>query len=243
MANLQGAAVTASAPSDPHDSSLATAAYTTIKRAIIRCELTPGQHVSESRLADSYLLGRAAVRTALNRLRQETLVYPVARSGHVIAPITIRRAREVFDVRLQLEPLAVQRAAEAMPDPTLLRQLDERCRLARYEPGDRAAVDRFLQANTALHVGVVSYAENQRMTELIAGLLDESERFFHLGLHLQDRNDEMYHEHHDLIDCIIANDPARARSVAEDQIHTSQTMVMNALLTNPRLSDLNLTPE
>lgn len=235
MAHRDGAVAVASADTV----SLGAAAYETVKRAIIRCQLAPGQQVSESQLAARFGLGRAAVRTALGRLSVEDLVRPVARSGHVIAPITLSGVRDVFDVRRQLEPLAVWRAASSSPDPVRLQELETACREARYVPGDDDAVDTFLRANTALHVGVASYGGNARMAHLLEGLLETSERFFHLALGRTDRNEEMYHEHHDLIAALTAGDAERARTVAVEQIEASERMVVDALLSGA-VADVNL---
>ncbi|MQA04007.1 MAG: FCD domain-containing protein [Streptosporangiales bacterium] len=220
--------------------SLGSTAYTVVKRAILRCQLTPGQQVSESQLAGQYGLGRAAVRTALSRLSQEDLVQPVARSGHLIAPITLAGVRDVFDVRMHLEPPAARRAAGGGADLAVLRELELACRAERYEPGDDDAVDRFLRANTALHVGIVAAGGNSRMAGIVRGLLEASERFFHLALGRTDRNDEMYHEHHDLIDAMVAGNPDQAHAVCVEQIEASKRMVVDALLSTSDLRDVNL---
>lgn len=220
--------------------SLASTAYSVVKRAILRCQLAPGQQVSESQLAASFGLGRAAVRTALSRLSQEELVQSVARSGHLIAPITLAGVRDVFDVRMHLEPAAARRAAVVGADLAQLRDLEVACRAARYQPGDDDAVDRFLRANTALHVGIVAAGGNSRMAGIVRGLLEASERFFHLALGRRDRNDEMYHEHHDLIDALVAGDADRTHAVCVEQIEASERMVVDALLSASELRDVNL---
>lgn len=222
------------------EDSLGGTAYTAVKRAIIRCQLAPGQQVSESQLAARFSLGRAAVRTALSRLSQEGLVRPVARSGHLVTSITLTGVRDVFDVRMHLEPPAARRAAERGTDLTMLRELEKACREARYEPGDDAAVDLFLRANTALHVEVAAASGNRRMADIVQGLLEASERFFHLALRRTDRNEEMYHEHHDLIDALLAGDAQRAHDASVEQIAASERMVVDALLSHTAMADLNL---
>jgi DNA-binding GntR family transcriptional regulator len=196
--------------------------------------------VTESQLATAFGVGRAAVRAALGRLSQENLIVSIARIGHVVAPITIGQVRDVFDVRLQLEPIAVRRAAEMAPQLAELRKLEEACRAAQYLPGDDVAVDKFLRANTAFHVGIVAWSGNRLMTEMIGGLLESSERFFHLALSITDRNDEMYHEHHDLVEALADQAGQRAYDVAVDQIRASREMVMSTLLDSPELRDANL---
>src|SRR4051794_14938933 len=91
--------------------SLAQTAYDTIKRAIIRCDLEPGQQVTEEQLAERFGLSRATVRPALKRLYQEQLVRTITRQRYVIPPITLKDAQDLFELRLLLEPAAARRAA------------------------------------------------------------------------------------------------------------------------------------
>ena len=221
------------------DRSLNLAAYTAIKRDIIRCELKPGSQISESALAERYHVGRAAVRTALNRLFQERLVQPVPRQGYLIGPITFKNVRDLFAVRLMLEPEAASLAA-SHASVRELDELAELCRKARYRLGDAASAEEFLRRNTEFHVGIARASGNERLAAIVASLLDEMERLFHFGLMLRDRNDEMYHEHNDLVEALMAGDSGRAAQVVTEQIDAAQKMVTDALLSSERVLAINL---
>ena len=69
---------------------MADVAYETIKRAIIRCVLDPGQPVSEAYLADRFGLSRAVVRPALKRLYQEQFVHMAGGQRYMVPPITLK---------------------------------------------------------------------------------------------------------------------------------------------------------
>jgi DNA-binding GntR family transcriptional regulator len=195
--------------------------------------------VTEVALAAHYGVGRAAVRTALNRLYQERLVQPVPRQGYLIAPITLKSTHELFDVRLIVEPAAARlAAAHATPDD--LRRLQEIGERARYRPGDSESASAFLRDNTEFHVGVARASGNERLADIIGGLLDEMERLFHFGLAAQDRGDEMYHEHQRLIAALTARDGERAATAAADQINAARAMVLDALLSSRKLRTTNL---
>jgi DNA-binding GntR family transcriptional regulator len=231
--------VTSQQPDSGIGQSLAEIAYQTIKRKIIRCELEPGSQVTEAQLTERYGLGRAAVRTALSRLPQERLVHVLPRQGYTVAPLTLKSVRDLFTVRLLLEPAAAAMAARHV-DTRQLRRLDELCR-ASYQLGDRESAEAFLQANTEFHLTVARASGNERLVEILSSLLEEMERFFHLGLMLRDRNDEMFHEHHDLVDALEAGNGERAEQVTAEQIRTAQKMVIEALRSSPSLESVNLT--
>src|SRR4051794_20870972 len=131
---------------------LAHTAYEMIKRAIIRCDLEPGQQITEEQLAERFGLSRATVRPALKRLYQEQLVQTITRQRYVIPAITLKDAQDLFDLRLLLEPVAARRAAGRV-DQAQLTRLNELC-CAHYELGDRESAEAFLRANTEFHVTV-----------------------------------------------------------------------------------------
>lgn len=219
-------------------SSLAERAYLCIKREIVKCAIDPGSVITEIELADRFGVGRAAVRAALARLYQEGLVRPLARRGYEVAPITIKRVRDLFAVRLLLEPPAARLAA-GQADSKHLRKLDELCSVG-YQSADPASIERFLRANTDFHVTVATASGNDRLAHMLASVLDEMERFFHFALASTDRDNEMRHEHHDLVDALLSGDGARAEQIANEQIRSAQKMVIDVMINSPRLETVNL---
>jgi DNA-binding GntR family transcriptional regulator len=215
-------------------------AYMRLRTDILFCKLQPGCRVTEVALADDYGMGRAAIRTALNRLYQERLVQPLPRQGYVVAPITLKGVRELFEVRILLEPASARMAAGRV-DPEELCRLDQELRDMRYDLGVPESAAAFLNVNAQFHSFIARASGNDRLADLVSGLLDEMTRLFQFGLMLRDRNEEMYHEHHELIRALLAGDGDRAEQIAREQIITSRTMVIDALLHNPRLESLSLT--
>ena len=217
---------------------MADQAYDLIKRAIIRCELEPGQQVTEEQLALRFGLGRATIRPALKRLYQEQLVQTITRQRYVVAPITLKAAYELYELRLILEPAAARRAAGRV-DPEQLRRLDELCQ-AQYRPGDIESAAAFLQANTEFHITVARASDNAMLAEVVASLLDRVERLNHLAHMLGDRNREAYHEHRELVEALTVGDGERAEQVMIAQILDARQFVINAMLKSDSLRSVNV---
>lgn len=72
--------------------------------AIVRCELEPGQIVSEARLAEHFGLGKAPIRSALARIAATGLAIPIARFGYRIAPVTLQSLNETTQMLRCIEP-------------------------------------------------------------------------------------------------------------------------------------------
>lgn len=220
-------------------SSLAETAYETIKRAIIRCDLEPGQYVSEAYLAERFQLSRAVIRPALKRLYQEQLVQTDSGQRYLVPPITLKDAYDLFELRLLLEPAAARRAADKV-DAAQIERLVELCH-ATYQPGNRESAEAFLRDNREFHVTVARASGNALMAEVIANLLDREERLNHLAHVLQDRNDAAYHEHQELVDALIARDGDRAEKVMADGVADSRRFVLDALMSSPSIQTTNVT--
>lgn len=218
--------------------SLAEKAYELIKRDIIHCRLEPGSQVTEEQLAERYDVGRAAVRSALKRLYQEKLVQLVNRRGYVVTPITLKYVNEIFQMRLLLEPAAARLAAGQV-DGELLHRLDELCKV-QYEPGDQESAEVFLSANTEFHLAVAMATQNELLYHTLASLYDKVERIHHLGHILRDRNEEAYHEHHDLVEALVNGDGERAEQVMIDQIEAAKKFVIDVMISSPRLQSVNI---
>jgi DNA-binding GntR family transcriptional regulator len=217
---------------------LSDRAYDRIKRDIIVCTLEPGQNFTEEQLAEQYGVGRAAVRSAVKRLYQEQLIQVGPAKRYAIAPITLKHAQDVYQMRLLLEPEAARMAAGNLTTE----QIDnlEQLGTAQYQPGDPQSAEDFLRSNSAFHVQLARASRNEIMAEMVASLLDRAERLNHLSHMLGDRNEEAVHEHHELLDAIQQGDCDRAEAVMRKQIESARSFVMNALTSSPVIQSINV---
>ena len=209
------------------DRNLNDIAYRTIKDDIISCALQPGQDISEGVLSARYRMGKAPIRSAMMRLRQEGLVVSRGRQGNAVSAVTLRDVQEIFQLRLVLEVTAVRLAAGRV-DARRLRSLNEAAH-ATWTPGDEAGEPTYVRANRELHRYVAESSGNQRLAALVVGLMEQHERIVRLGLALQNREHEFHHFHDDLVDALIEGDGDRAAQLTEAALRGGQRKVMEAL--------------
>jgi DNA-binding GntR family transcriptional regulator len=195
----------------------------------MRIELAPGVPVSEAQLVDGFGFSKAAVRAALARLRAEGLVLAEPRRGHVVAPLTMRDVLEIYDLRLALEPAAADAAAGAI-DPKELARLRA---LAdpELDVADAKAVERFLAANRSIHIAIVTAAGNRRAAQIVARLLDDSERARLLALRAGAASGgrRARTELHAVLDALEAGDGSRARALMADAIRVFRDELVERL--------------
>jgi DNA-binding GntR family transcriptional regulator len=90
----------------------ADAAYAEIHRRIVEGELPPGTVLDQGALARDLNISTTPVREALRRLEMEKLVEMSAHRDARVAPVSPQRFRCLYEVRLELDPLAAGLAAE-----------------------------------------------------------------------------------------------------------------------------------
>jgi DNA-binding GntR family transcriptional regulator len=215
-------------------------AYERLRRAVVRLELPPGSAVSEQQLGDRFDLSKAAVRAALARLRAEGLVLAEPRRGHVVAPLTLRDIGEVYALRLLLEPPAVAAAAGRMEPASL-----ERLRATVATPvdvADAASIDRFLDANRAVHVAVAVAAGNRRLAALVERLLDDSERAIGVALRAgaAGRGLRVRDEHEALLGALASEDAPAAERVMRGAIERFRAELLATLARSAAVQDAAL---
>ncbi len=145
----------------------------------------------------------------------------------VVRPITLRDVREVFDLRMQLEPEAARRAAGRV-DADLLNQLDDQT-AGNYNPNDPSEEAEFFKANAKLHVAIARAAGNARAAMLIEKLHDESQRILRVGMRYTNWSRNWQHGHRDLIAALTDGDGEKAAEIALRQLQNSERVVMDAL--------------
>lgn len=88
--------------------SLSSIVYDNLKGKILNNELLPGDKLIEMDIAKELGVSRTPVREALSRLSEEGLVENFPRKSYIVSKISMKKARDLYDVRTALEPLAVK---------------------------------------------------------------------------------------------------------------------------------------
>ena len=86
--------------------------FNTLRKAILRGELKPGERLMEIQLANKLGVSRTPIREAIRKLELEGLVLMIPRKGAEVAEITEKNMQDVLEVRKALEELSVQLACE-----------------------------------------------------------------------------------------------------------------------------------
>lgn len=78
-----------------------------MRRAIISGLFAPGERLVERALCDKLSVSRSVIREVLRHLETEGLIEMLPRQGPVVARLTWKDARQIYDIRAALESAAV----------------------------------------------------------------------------------------------------------------------------------------
>lgn len=182
--------------------------FTTLRQAILRGELKPGERLMEIQLANKLGVSRTPIREAIRKLELEGLVLMIPRKGAEVAEITEKNLRDVLEVRESLEVLAVQLACERMTEEEL-EVLKEAAQAfeAVIESND---ITKIAEADVSFHDVVYNATNNQRLIQLLNNLREQMYRYRVEYLKRSEARPNILREHEALIGFIEARDKEQA---------------------------------
>lgn len=149
------------------------AAYASLKRDILQCVLTPATEVREAELTARTGFGRTPVREALVKLAHEGLIEVRPRQSYRVADVTLTRVREIYELRMLLEPVAVESAVRQATSVQLTSLHD----IAYAQEGqDPTGMDSF-ERDRHFRVELAA-CTNGMLAAVLRGLLEEMQRLF-----------------------------------------------------------------
>ena len=89
--------------------------FNTLRQAILKGELAPGERLMEIQLAEKLGVSRTPIREAIRKLELEGLVLMIPRKGAEVAKISEKSLKDVLEVRRSLEELAIELACQRIP--------------------------------------------------------------------------------------------------------------------------------
>jgi DNA-binding GntR family transcriptional regulator len=224
---------------DDRTASLSEQAYQRIRSEILFYRLPPGSRISEASLTRRFTLRQAAVRSALLRLAQEGLIDKTDERGARVAPLTLKDVRDIYGLRILLEPRAAELAAQGGLSARDLERLRELAR-SRYEFTNHGELVAFLKANREFNLLIAANSGNARLTAAITHLQDLTLRVLYVGIRSLNVSEWFQTTHVQIADAMAQRDGARAAQLWETDLRYGERLISDALMTLPELSEVNL---
>ncbi|HUB76698.1 MAG TPA: GntR family transcriptional regulator [Solirubrobacteraceae bacterium] len=197
--------------------------YAALREAIIGCELSPGQRLSENELAERLGVSRTPIREALARLRDERFVEVVPQLGTFVTRISTAAVEDAQFVRESLECAAVRLAAQLAEagDIAALEGLVRR----QEEVVAHNDADRFAVLDDEFHAAICEISGRGFAWEVAQRAKGHLSRVRRLSLPTPHYLSEMVAEHHVVLEALSRNAPDDAEAALRHHLR----MVLSAV--------------
>lgn len=195
-----------------------------LREAIATGVLRPGERLNQADLAGRLGVSRMPVREALRRLEAEGLVTMQPYKGATVAGLSVAELQEIYEMRMALEVLALDRSLANMDDAhlaameALLRRMDDET--------DGAA---WLRANVEFHDLLYARADRPLLLETIQNLRVKSDRFLRLFAAKRDRTSHAQEEHWAIFHALRQGDAGAAGRLLQGHLQSTVTSLSEAL--------------
>lgn len=190
--------------------SLAEDVYDRLQRDIVSGVLVPDAPIRQDTLADALGVSKIPVREALTRLEEVGFVVSHPRRGYVVRGLDLAEAREIFGLRMLLEPPLVALAAASAGAEDHARAV---ARLAALEAEVRSAGHDAGARNRDFHEALAAPAARPLTLGIVMRLHALAERYVNLHLVPEGRGARAEAEHRELLAAWIGGDVARTEWV------------------------------
>jgi DNA-binding GntR family transcriptional regulator len=136
-----------------------------VRQAIISGEIRSGEQIVEGKIAQQLGVGQGVIREALIDLEHQGFVQRMPFSGTQVTELTLRDAQQIYDIRIELEPLAFFLAGPYANEPHIseLRGIAEKSRIA-SQTGD---LDAFFENVLVFRKKIWALSGNRHLQQIL----------------------------------------------------------------------------
>lgn len=199
-----------------------------VRRAIVDGRFKPGERLVESQLCRRLGVSRPIVREALRQLVAEELVVIVPHHGARVASVSADEARQIYEVRAELEGLAGRGFALHADDSALLElktvvtELERACSASGGASSVLATKQRFYDI-------LLTHCGNTVVREMFQRLNNRIGLLRSLSLSQKGRLPETVAEIKRLVDALERRDPEAAREACITHVQQAAANALRAL--------------
>jgi len=203
-------------------------------------EYPPGSHLRQEALAEEFSVSRTPVREALRQLEVRGVIQHVPNQGAIVLAPNARDIREAYQVRAELEGLAISLAVEWITDEQLERMRNaqrkfsetvEKLTVSAKMSNAKAHlknIPNWVESNDEFHGVVIEASGNRRLRQMIRDLHLGFTRSVMLSALTMDgrRMRENVSQHEAILSAITRHDAVEARKEMTHHILRSGELVV-----------------
>ena len=188
-----------------------TIVYENLKRRIIHHSIKPGEPLNAGVLSRELKISKTPIREAMQQLEKEEFVENIPGRGSFVSRISVQDIREIYEIREILECEVIRRVA-SRGDVNRIEAETIGKRFESCETGENRTPRSYFKAGDQIHTFIFEAYGNRRLLAFYKRLQEHIERMrlYFFGRVNQERSEQSYREHLEILNAVIAQDPERA---------------------------------
>ncbi|MBS0537938.1 MAG: GntR family transcriptional regulator [Proteobacteria bacterium] len=199
-----------------------------LRADIISTELEPGSKLALHRLARRYGIGITPLREALGQLAGDGLVVMESQKGFRVAPVSQGDLRDLCDIRLKIELIALDMAfdrADTGWDERMRRALDAFVGI-RARVGDDGPINgEWERTHRELHMATMSVGHSPTLSRMCTQIYDRIHRYRRIALPTKSYMGGISEDHLEINKAAHARDRSTCRALLERHIVESNRLI------------------
>ena len=203
--------------------------FNTLRQAILKGELKPGERLMEIALAERLGVSRTPIREAMRKLELEGLVVMIPRRGAQVANITEKDLNDVLEVRIALENMAIEKACQNMTEDGMSKLWMAAKTFERTTAeGDLV---KMAEADVAFHEIIYQASDNRRLIQVLNNLREQIYRYRVEYLKEEETRNLLVREHEEMTKAIRERDVKNAQRIAYQHIENQRMGIIRSIQT------------
>lgn len=201
--------------------------FNTLREAILRGDLVPGERLMELQLAAKLGVSRTPIREAIRMLEQEGLAITIPRKGAIVAGMTEKDMQDVLEIREALEELSVQVACDKITDEEIA-ELHKNMKNFEHslKSGD---LKKMAQADVEFHDVIYRATDNPKLINMLNNLREQMYRYRVEYLKNPQNHEQLLQEHEAIYKGIVEKDKSAVTEMIRKHISNQVAVVKHMI--------------
>ena len=201
--------------------------FNTLREAILKGELKPGERLMELQLAAKLGVSRTPIREAIRMLEQEGLAVTIPRKGAEVAKMTEKDMEDVLQIREALDELAAKIACEQISEE----QLEELvATMHEFEESTKTDnVKKIAEADVKFHDIIYQSTGTPKLVNMLNNLREQMYRY--RVEYLKDENNypTLMKEHKDIVEGLVRKNKMQVTATMHQHVK-NQAVAVKAMI-------------
>ena len=201
--------------------------FHTLREAILKGEIKPGERLMELQLASKLGVSRTPIREAIRMLELEGLAVTTPRKGAEVAKMTEKDMEDVLQIRKALDELAVGLACDNIVESQLEKLF---VALKNFEESTRSGdVKQIAQADVEFHDVIYQAADNPKLMNMLNNLREQIYRYRVEYLKNKSSYPRLSEEHKEIYEGLKRGDKQAVVEIVSHHVENQEIVVKNII--------------